>query len=78
MFYILSLFSTTFLHYTYLTSIGFELSVSHESLLYILKNVFPRSKFVIQILEKLPGNGYRNDTATSQLLEYRLLCEVIE
>ena len=33
---------------------GCEIAVNH------LKNVCPGSKFTIQILEKLPGNGCRN------------------
>ena len=32
------------------------------------KNVCPGSKFTIQMLKKLPGKGFRNDTVDSQIL----------
>ena len=39
------------------------------------KNDCISSKFSIQILEKLPGNGYRNGAVDSQMLEYTLQLE---
>ena len=47
---------------------GFEISVNcHE-------NLYPGSKFTIQILEKLQGNAFRNGIVDSQIPEYRLQC----
>lgn len=39
------------------------------------KSVSSGSKCTIQILAKLPGNGYRNGTIGSQMLDYRIQCE---
>ena len=39
------------------------------------KNIFPGSKFTTQLLQKLLGNGYINDTINPQTLDYRLQCE---
>ena len=47
---------------------GFEISANcHE-------NLYPGSKFTIQILEKLQGNAFRNGIVDSQIPEYRLQC----
>ena len=36
------------------------------------KNVCLGSKFTVQILEKLPANGYQNCAVNSEMLKYRL------
>ena len=43
-----------------------------ETAINCFKNDCTGTKFSIQILEKLPGNGYRNGAVYSQMLEYRL------
>jgi len=45
---------------------GCEISIDHY------KNSCPGASFSIQILEKLPGNGYRNGELDSKMREYRL------
>ena len=45
---------------------GCEIAIDH------FKNVCPGSKFSVQILEKLPGNGYTNGKVDQKMLEYRL------
>ena len=45
---------------------GCEISISHY------KNVCPNASYTIQILEKLPGNGYKNVSKDMEMLEYRL------
>ena len=45
---------------------GCEICINH------FKNVCPGSTFTIQILEKLPGNGYINGIVDPEMLEYRL------
>ena len=45
---------------------GCEIAINH------FKNVCPGSKFSVQILEKLPGNGYVNGKVDTKMLEYRL------
>ena len=49
---------------------GCEPAINHFK-----NNIFPVTKYNIHILEKLPGNGYRNDAPDSQMLDYRLQCE---
>ena len=46
-----------------------------ETAINCFKNDCTGSKFSIEILEKLPGNGYRNSVVDSQMLEYRLQLE---
>ena len=41
-----------------------------ETAVNCFKNDCTGSKFSIEILEKLPGNNYRNDAVDSQMLEY--------
>ena len=45
---------------------GCEICIDH------FKNVCPGSSFSIQILEKLPGNGYLNGNLDQNMLKYRL------
>ena len=45
---------------------GCEISINHY------KNVCKNTSFKIQILEKLPGNGYKNGSMDLEMLEYRL------
>ena len=42
----------------------FKIATNH------FKNICPGSKFTIQIFKKLLGNGHRNDTVDSQMLDY--------
>ena len=46
-----------------------------ETAINCFKNDCTGSKFSIEILEKLPGNGYRNNAVDSQMLEYGLQFE---
>jgi len=48
---------------------GCEVIIDH------FNNVCPESSFSIQILEKLPGNGYAKGTVDPQMRKYRLLRE---
>ena len=45
---------------------GCEISINHY------KNVCKNASFTIQILENLPGNGYKNGSKDLEMLEYRL------
>ena len=45
---------------------GCEIAIDH------FKNVCPGANFTTQILEKLPGNGYKNGTRDLAMLRYRL------
>ena len=45
---------------------GCEVLIDHFT------NVCARSSFSIQILEKLPGNGYKNGSIDAQMRKYRL------
>ena len=45
---------------------GCEISINHY------KNVCPNATFTIQIIEKLPGNGYRNGAMDQKMLQFRL------
>ena len=45
---------------------GCEISIDH------FKNVCPDATFKVQIVEKLPGNGYKNGKVDSAMLKYRL------
>jgi len=45
---------------------GCEIAIDHY------KNVCPNATFNIQIVEILPGNGYKNGSLDSSMLEYRL------
>ena len=45
---------------------GCEISINHYT------NVCPNSSFSIQILEKLPGNGYKNGARDKAIYQYRL------
>ena len=47
---------------------GFEISANCQ------ENLYPGSKFTIQILEKLQANAFRNGIVDSQIPEYRLQC----
>ena len=45
---------------------GCEISINHYT------NVCPNSSFLIQILEKLPGDGYKNGARDKAIYQYRL------
>ena len=45
---------------------GCEIAIDHY------KNVCPGATFSVQILEKLPGNGYKNGKVDPAMLKYRL------
>ena len=45
---------------------GCEIAINHY------RNICKNASFRIQILEKLPGNGYKNGAMDLEMLEYRL------
>ena len=45
---------------------GCEITIDH------FKNVCPDATFSVQILENLPGNGYKNCEVDNTMLNYRL------
>ena len=45
---------------------GCEIAINHYT------NVCPGAKFSIRVLEKLPGNGYKNGKRDKEMYKYRL------